>query len=251
MRSNSAMPSSPSGARPSSLTVLRHRVTISAWTPLYVSWCCCAAVRVPLRGGADLRRSDCDSSVRCAHQRLCGNCCRALARLMDLKGSLASRRARGALNLHQDTGDRRPLPLQSKKLFLIKSRVSLPGQKHHADFLDPLCTHIRFFGGVYPINKISALVRRKILPLCLCLRKRTDGFVKIHGHECITAGAPLAGGEPRRDALDTAFAGLGLFRGLYPTDEVPARDRRKVTPLSLCPRRRSENLAKIRWHSGF
>ena len=172
-------------------------------------------------------------------------------RLFMREGSLASRSARGALNLHQDTGDRRPLPLQSKKLFLIKSRVSLPGQKHHADFLDPLCTHIRFFGGVYPINKISALVRRKILPLCLCLRKRADGFVKIHGHECITAGAPLAGGEPRRDALDTAFAGLGLFRGLYPTDEVPARDRRKVTPLSLCPRRRSENLAKIRWHSGF
>jgi hypothetical protein len=29
-----------SGARPRSLTILRHRVTISAWTPLYVSWCC-------------------------------------------------------------------------------------------------------------------------------------------------------------------------------------------------------------------
>ena len=29
-----------SGARPRSLTVLRHRVTMSAWTPPYVSWCC-------------------------------------------------------------------------------------------------------------------------------------------------------------------------------------------------------------------
>ena len=29
-----------SGARPRSLTVLRHRETISAWTPLYVSWYC-------------------------------------------------------------------------------------------------------------------------------------------------------------------------------------------------------------------
>src|ERR1700730_18944372 len=73
-----------------------------------------------------------------------------------------------------------------------------------------------------------------------------DSWARVHN----SRGAACRG-EPRRDALDTAFAGLGLFRGLYPTDEVPARDRRKVTPLSLCPRRRSENLAKIRWHSGF
>src|ERR1700719_1036274 len=49
--SKSAMPSSPHATaslsrmhegkrRPRSLTVLRHRETISAWTPLYVSWCC-------------------------------------------------------------------------------------------------------------------------------------------------------------------------------------------------------------------
>ena len=88
---------SVSGARPRSLTVLRHRVTISAWTPLYVSWCC---LRCSPRSFAVWRlsapsrlRQQC--SLR-AHQRLCGNCCRALARLMDLKGSLASRSARVA-----------------------------------------------------------------------------------------------------------------------------------------------------------
>src|ERR1700738_284285 len=124
-------------------------------------------------------------------------------RLFMREGSLASRSARGALNLHQDTGDRRPLPLQSKKLFLIKSRVSLPGQKHHADFLDPLCTHIRFFGGVYPINKISALVRVSDLA----------GSRRVPGEEKQTAKSLMIDAPRRRARGDTRRPALGSARG--------------------------------------
>ena len=62
--------------------------------------------------------------------------------------------------------------------------------------------------------------------------------------------ASLSGGKPRRKTLDPALARLRLFRGIYPANEVPTSDRRKVHPLRLRHRSSGEDLAKIRGGRG-
>ena len=136
-----------------------------------------------------------------------------------------------------------------KKTLKLRPEALLSGRKRHTSFFDSASSRLRFFGCVYPIDKVPSRYRVEIAPLSLRLRHSRERFVQLERYHGKTTGASLSSGKPRRKTLDSALACLRLFRGIDPANEISTRDRRKVYPLRPRHRSSGENLAKIRRRS--
>ena len=62
------------------------------------------------------------------------------------------------------------------------------------------------------------------------------------------SGAPFSGRKQYAGFLDPGFICLRLFGRVYPSNKVPAFDRREILPLKLSLRVSPKGFIKIHWH---